>query len=116
MSSKRCPSCGVYSPATTELCDCGQSLLGVGAGTGARRTQATQAIGALLMAAGVALWAFCFVAYDISVAVPPATQYSPTTDRVVNMERLDTRQNGIVVGSALFIAGAVLFASGKRDG
>src|SRR5688572_17883867 len=111
MSSKRCPKCGVFSPATAERCDCGQSLLGVGVGTGSTQKAPLAAIGGALMAIGVALWVFCFVAFDVSVALPPNSGATINMDRVANMERMDTRQNVVIVGGALFVAGAVLVAS-----
>lgn len=113
MTSKRCPACGVYSPATAEQCDCGQSLAGVGSGTSARASSAIAVAGGVLMALGIALWIFCFAVFDVSVTVPGQTQYS-MSERVINVGRVSERQNGIVVGAALFVAGAVLLAGGSR--
>lgn len=118
MSSKRCPKCGVYSPASSERCDCGQSLTGV-VGDRPREGDASSAMtaaGGVLMALGIAIWIYCFAVFDVSVQVPSGAAGASEVSRVANMERVSTRQNTVGVGAALFVAGSVLLAAGVSRG
>lgn len=116
MSSKRCPSCGVYNPATAERCDCGQSLTAVMAGATERTRSTLEPIGLIMMGVGIAIWVFCLIVFDVGIQVADTTgPGADTIKNIANMERVDRRQSGVTIGAAFFVAGAVLFASSRRD-
>jgi hypothetical protein len=66
-----------------------------------------QTLGAVLLIAGIALAAYFFLAFDASVE----SGYG----RINNIGLMADRQNGIIIGIGLGVAGTIMLAIGSRN-
>lgn len=74
----------------------------------ANQTSASlKVFGILLLTVGLAMAGYFFLVFDSSVA--------SGLGRVVNLELMADRQNGIIVGIGLGVIGAIMFAIGSRN-
>jgi hypothetical protein len=119
--SKRCPRCRTHNADDAVRCDCGTRLKDVSSGDAAGAASPLTASGFGLIALSIAALLYLLLAFDTTMT-PAAAEaergmdpavLKALPDRVVNFNRMQVQQNGIIVASAGLVAGVILVAAGN---